>query len=290
MSKYFLLLVVVIAVDFKVFINATFIKSRTWHEEFVADADGTNTRVLYPRYKICRAPREKPETLKTKDAQQITGKHSEVSWANYLAIYTADSGAEIYNWDFQKQEPDPNKATRWTQFISIIIFLVQFSCIFTIFIFIVPLVGSGGFKFYSLVWYVIFHPEVRRLCRRMFIEKEKMSRKHVQKIIAKAGKQAKRQFRLPFILREYNEEEIPAELMQSEEDSDQDLSSDAFENLLIKKVARLHSFHETKELAKLIASTEEEVMLENDGKDSNLSKSSIKPNIKVKPKKQLKKK
>ncbi|CAL8089866.1 unnamed protein product [Orchesella dallaii] len=287
MNKCFILLLITIAIDLNCYTIATFIKSRTWHEEFVADADGENPRVLYPRYKICRAPREKPETLKAKNAQQITGKHSEVSWANYLAIYTADSGAEIYNWDFKKKEPDPNKATRWTQFVSIIIFLIQFSVIFTIFIFIVPVVGSGGFKFYGLVWYVIFHPEVRRLCRRMCIEKEQWSRKHVQKIIAKAGKQAKRQFRLPYILREYNEEEVPAELIQSEEDSDQDLSSDAFENLLIKKVARQHSFRETKGLAKLIASTEAEVMMENEGRpESELSKtSSIKSKGKPKPKK-----
>lgn len=71
-------------------------------------------------------------------------------------------------------------------------------------------------------------------------QKEKFVLKVWKPLVAKSGdkshKQPKRQFRLPFILREFNEEEVPIELMQSEEEEESDgegeVSSDGVENLL----------------------------------------------------------
>lgn len=136
--------------------------------EFVTYRKGQLDKVLYPRYKVCRAPREKPEKIKQKSIQN-TVKTTEVSWAELLSIYSADSGSEIFNWDIWKKEVDPNKATRWNQLWSIMRFTSVFFGVVTIFVFLVPIVGRCGFKFYSLIWFAICHPELRRIGRRIFI-------------------------------------------------------------------------------------------------------------------------
>lgn len=100
----------------------------------------------------------------------------------------------------------------------------------------------------------------------LFKQKEKLSRKHVQLLLSKTGdrSQKRRPFRLPFVLREYNEEEVPAELMYSGEDDSDEVSSDGFENLLIR-----NNKHKTggagqgkalsRNMVHLMASTEQEL-------------------------------
>lgn len=95
-------------------------------------------------------------------------------------------------------------------------------------------------------------------------QKEKLSRKHVQLLLSKTGdrSQKRRPFRLPFVLREYNEEEVPAELMYSGEDDSDEVSSDGFENLLIRNNKHKGGGQNktlSRNMVHLMASTEQEL-------------------------------